>query len=668
MINRRPGQFIYSYDYKVDESWDDETISENVDLAELEYDRLNLFMNREDVQQEIAKTAEEVASMLDDNHIYFTLLSDTHYVKNGNWEYTASTIAAVNSKINELTGKNVAGIIHLGDFTDGILGPDICEIYSNKVISRLFKWGSPVAIALGNHDANYFHNNPNVLSEAAQWDMYLNNIQSHNSQYNVTTYMYDKALWYRVDYDQVGLCLLVMSAYKNDEVNRYGYSEDEIEWISKELNNIKTNYKVIILSHDAPLTELDYWANEIRNGEILCDILDEWNTQNNNRIIGFLHGHTHADYSCYKRSFPIVSIGCSKLEYYTDKKPEGAICNVRYEDEVSQELWDTLVVDIINGRMDFMRFGSGFNRYVLPDSTIDTVRVPKIWAHRGASGNAPENTIEAFKLAIEMGSDGIELDVQYTRDRRVVVIHDETIDRTSDGHGKVCDFTLTELRTFNFNKTHPEGYDRCLIPTLEEVLMLLKDTKLYLNIELKTGIELYPGIEYEVVNIVSQYGMTDRVIFSSFNHESLKRVKATSPNAKCGMLYRDGITNVVKYAVENRFDAIHPAVINMKYPNLIDECKNQGLNIHTWTVDSKEEIIRMLQYGVNAIITNYPKLARETYESLFQMDRENSKLSDSIDNVRRKNSVLHIAGLMYKYIRKPFVALDRMIQNAARKE
>ena len=80
----------------------------------------------------------------------------------------------------------------------------------------------------------------------------------------------------------------------------------------------------------------------------------------------------------------------------------------------------------------------------------------EIWAHRGASGYAPENTLEAFQMAIEMGADGIELDVQFTKDRQLVVIHDEIIDRVSDGHGRVVDYTLEELRHFTFTKTHPE--------------------------------------------------------------------------------------------------------------------------------------------------------------------------------------------------------------------
>ncbi len=108
----------------------------------------------------------------------------------------------------------------------------------------------------------------------------------------------------------------------------------------------------------------------------------------------------------------------------------------------------------------------------------------KIFAHRGASGYAPENTLDAFALAMDMGADGIELDVQMTKDDEVVVIHDETIDRVSDGKGMVKDYTLEQLREFSFDN-HMEGYEHVSIPTLNEVLELVKPSKMEVNVELK---------------------------------------------------------------------------------------------------------------------------------------------------------------------------------------
>ena len=112
---------------------------------------------------------------------------------------------------------------------------------------------------------------------------------------------------------------------------------------------------------------------------------------------------------------------------------------------------------------------------------------PLVWAHRGASAYAPENTLEAFRLAIEQGADGIELDVQLTKDDVLVVIHDEWLDRTSDGKGWVKDYTFEELRKYNYNKTCPE-FEHADIPTLREVYELIKPTDLTVNVEIKSGI------------------------------------------------------------------------------------------------------------------------------------------------------------------------------------
>lgn len=141
----------------------------------------------------------------------------------------------------------------------------------------------------------------------------------------------------------------------------------------------------------------------------------------------------------------------------------------------------------------------------------------KVWAHRGASGYAPENTMDAFRKAIEMKADGIELDVHLTKDGEVVVIHDEVLDRVSDGTGRVQDFTCNELKNFNFNKLHPE-YKEEEIPTLEEVYQLIKPTDLTINVEMKTGNTFYPGMEDKVLELTKKYDMMDRIIVSLYDN------------------------------------------------------------------------------------------------------------------------------------------------------
>ena len=165
----------------------------------------------------------------------------------------------------------------------------------------------------------------------------------------------------------------------------------------------------------------------------------------------------------------------------------------------------------------------------------------KIWAHRGASGYAPENTMEAFSEAVRRKADGIELDVQLTKDGEIVVIHDEKLERVSNGTGWVKDYTLKELRKLNFNKTFPEqGSAR--IPTLKEVYELMKKEDMLVNVELKTSIVFYEGLVDKVLDLAARMGMEEKVLYSSFNHYTLLEIKKKNPGTRTGMLFEDGCT------------------------------------------------------------------------------------------------------------------------------
>lgn len=229
----------------------------------------------------------------------------------------------------------------------------------------------------------------------------------------------------------------------------------------------------------------------------------------------------------------------------------------------------------------------------------------EVWAHRGASGYAPENTLEAFALAVEMRADGVELDVQMTKDGEIVVIHDETVDRVSNKKGWVKDFTLAEIKELNVNCPHPE-YESVQIPTLREVYELLKPTGLKINVELKTGIVFYEGLDEKVLGLTKEMGIEDRVWYSSFNHYTVKHLKELDPSVKVGVLYADGIVNVVPYAVSLGADALHPALYNIQFPHVVEDCHNANLKMHVWTVNEPEHIALCLAAGVDAIITNYP--------------------------------------------------------------
>lgn len=237
----------------------------------------------------------------------------------------------------------------------------------------------------------------------------------------------------------------------------------------------------------------------------------------------------------------------------------------------------------------------------------------KIWAHRGACAYAPENTLEAFELAVRQQADGVELDIQRTRDGELVVVHDETIDRVSNGQGYVKDYTLKELKKLRFNRTHPEFTD-ARIPTLKEVLKLLQPTALTVNIELKTGIVRYKGIEEQALNLVRKMDMEDRVIYSSFHHPSVVKIKKLDKNAVTGILYSDGWLQVPSYAAKLGMDCIHPAVWHMKSKKLLEQAREKNLAVHVWTVNDPEMMEELIQQKIDAIITNKPDLCRMVLE------------------------------------------------------
>lgn len=234
----------------------------------------------------------------------------------------------------------------------------------------------------------------------------------------------------------------------------------------------------------------------------------------------------------------------------------------------------------------------------------------QIWAHRGASFYAPENTLEAFDIAVKQKADGIELDVQFSKDGELVVIHDETIDRVTNGTGYVKDYNLKELKQFNAAKLFPH-YGFSEIPALEEVYGLLKKTDLTINVELKTGIIFYEGIEEKLLNLAKKMNMEDRIIYSSFNHYSLLNLRKLNKDVKIGILVSDIYVDVADYALKLGADALHPIGYMLKIQGFIEQCKEKNIKLHVWTVDNEEEIKLLNEYGIDAIITNKPVIARK---------------------------------------------------------
>lgn len=231
-----------------------------------------------------------------------------------------------------------------------------------------------------------------------------------------------------------------------------------------------------------------------------------------------------------------------------------------------------------------------------------------VYAHRGASGYAPENTLRAFALAADMGADGVELDVQRTRDGVLVVFHDETVDRVTHGHGRIADMTLAELRQLRVDRPFPEITGE-VIPTLEEVYTLLHDRGLRCNAELKNSVLPYHGLEEEAMAMAEKTGMADKMLYSSFNHYSMCRIKALDPAMPCGLLYNATLVKPWDYAAGLGVDALHPHFSELQVPEEVSAAHALGLEINPWTVNTEEALRAVIEAGADRIITNYPDRA-----------------------------------------------------------
>lgn len=221
----------------------------------------------------------------------------------------------------------------------------------------------------------------------------------------------------------------------------------------------------------------------------------------------------------------------------------------------------------------------------------------------------PDNTIPAFKLAIKQKCDGFELDVHMTRDGEIVVAHDLTLERVSNGVGRIPDHDLSDLKALNFNKVFPE-VGPVPIPTLAEVYQLVADTDLVINVELKTLEEFYPAMPEKLLRLEDEYAMKGRVIYSSFNHFSLAALRGLRPDAEIGLLYNLGMIDPWVYAQYVSANAIHPHYyVLMALPETIKSCNEKGIQVNAWTVDDPKAMEFLMAHGLDILITNKPDVA-----------------------------------------------------------
>lgn len=293
----------------------------------------------------------------------FFLMTDSHYTVNGTWEDTVGNLCGVAEALKKY-GVNPDGILHLGDATDGMVPAEITRDYVTAMQADLRRLKVPLYYVIGNHDSNYFRNNPEPFDREEIRALYLPEREK---------------CYYYQDWPGRKLRMIFLESFDPEEKIRYGFHEEELNWLEDLLAETDPEWYVLVFSHVPPVPRLHYWSREIRGSRRLVRILREYQCRSGEpgsgkpardtegaggHLLGFIHGHNHADQTDYGEGFPVISVGCCKCEYFPDKKPEGATAWNRRPGEDSQDLWDILSISVEEGTLDFTRLGAGEDRRI----------------------------------------------------------------------------------------------------------------------------------------------------------------------------------------------------------------------------------------------------------------------------------------------------------------
>ncbi len=365
-----PGELIYSYTYQPEANWTSfqPTLSDGgwrtgervIDRrgfvrltlrnggASAPLDELFSLEAEEDaasapswLEEEAERTAGRVRELRREEDAAFLLLTDTHYAAGCNWPDTLASLRLMAEKLRP------DGLIHLGDFTDGLLPERHTRGLAAEILDGLRGLCGTFCACLGNHDMNYFRGNPGQMTKEQCAALYLGR----------------ETPWYYLDLPEKSLRLLFLDSFSPTAKERYGFPLREALWLRRVLRATPAEYKLLVFSHVPPLPEIHVWSDTIRNGERMLRLLERRSRRYPGSVLGWIHGHNHADQILWRGSFPIVAVGCSKLEDFSEHKPEGSVTWPRRRDDPSQELWDVLLIRPERGELDFVRFGAGEDRH-----------------------------------------------------------------------------------------------------------------------------------------------------------------------------------------------------------------------------------------------------------------------------------------------------------------
>lgn len=246
--------------------------------------------------------------------------------------------------------------------------------------------------------------------------------------------------------------------------------------------------------------------------------------------------------------------------------------------------------------------------------------MPLVLAHRGANKVAPQNTLPAFEKAIQFNADGIETDVHLCKDGEIVICHNYTVDATSNGKGSIDEMTFAELRELDFGSYFSNDFKGTTLPTLAELLTLVKDMNL-VNIEIKPP-QKDNDLVKRVVEEVYKFGIEKNSIISCFNPECIRQVKEIDKDIKTALLYEDDelgneimTFGVAKYCQQLNADAAHPHRNLITHKEIL-ELHNLGIAVNPWTVNTREDIIRLTNWGCDALITDIPDFCRQVLKEI----------------------------------------------------
>lgn len=232
-----------------------------------------------------------------------------------------------------------------------------------------------------------------------------------------------------------------------------------------------------------------------------------------------------------------------------------------------------------------------------------------VFAHRGSKGTHPENTIPAFEEAIRVKVDGIELDVQLTKDGEMVVIHDGDVERTTNGNGLIKDLTLKEVKELDAGSWFDSSFENERIPLFSEVLALLEDKKYpgILNIEIKTDEYDYEGIELKIINCLKEFDLACNLVFSSFNTETMERMMSLDNVVSKAMIMDHSVRKINFANSHDSISAIHPSIEWVKQNK--EFISSFEKKIRPWTANTEEDMALCFNLNLDGFHTDFPEKA-----------------------------------------------------------